>query len=285
MKKICVVNFWERAFDGDFFDYFFRMAFNDLTYTDNPHEADLVVTSVFGNVYTDPAKTLAYIGENIRPSFVGYNHSLSFDYDTYGGRNFRLPLWYARLAWDGFEQKPRHDNTHNHGYEQLIPIKQLTQPRKLDIKAKDKFCALIANNPEGLRINLYNSISEYKQVDGYGNMFGNPLRKSKFAILPEYKFCLCPENSVYDGYITEKLIDAYAGLTVPIYSGDASVAEDFNYRAFLNYQEIKDVEALVNYLIDYDENLEWYQDMYEEPLITKEPKLDDAIQFVRSIVK
>ena len=285
MKTICVVNFWEGAFDGDFLDFFFRSCFGDIAYTSNPHTADLIITSVFGNTQTEPDKTLAFIGENVRPNFMGYSHSLSFDWDTYGGRNVRLPLWYARLAWDGFEQKPRRDNHHNHGYEQLIPIKPLTRPRKLDIKAKDKFCALIANNPEGLRINLYNSISEYKQVDGYGNMFGRPLRKSKFAILPEYKFSLCPENSIYDGYITEKLIDAYAGLTLPIYSGDISVDKDFNYKAFLNYQEIKDVEALINYLIDYDENLEWYRDMYEEPLLLKEPTLDDAIQFVRSLIK
>jgi len=285
VKKLCVVNFWEGAFDGDFFDYFFRTCFGDVSYIDNPHEADLIITSVFGNVSTDPAKTIAYIGENIRPSFVGYNHSLSFDYDTYGGRNHRLPLWYARLAWDGFEQKRRHDNHHNHGYEQLIPIRQLTQSRKLDISSKDKFCALIANNPEGLRINLYNSISKYKQVDGYGNMFNNPLRKSKFAILPEYKFCLCPENSVYDGYVTEKLIDAYAGLTVPVYSGTMSVDCDFNEHAFLNYMNYKDMSKFVKEIeaIDYLEAS--YKRMYEQPLLLEKPKLDDAIQFVRSIVK
>jgi len=283
--KLSVVNFWEGAFDGDFFEYFFRICFGDVTYTHDHHSADLVITSVFGNVGTDPSKTLAFIGENIRPSFMGYNHSLSFDYDTYGGRNFRLPLWYARLAWDGFEQKPRHDNHHNHGYEQLIPIRQLTQPRKLDIKAKDKFCALIANNPEGLRINLYNSISKYKPVHGYGNMFGNPLRKSKFALLPEYKFCLCPENSLYDGYVTEKLIDAYAGLTVPIYSGDISVIDDFNDKAFLNYQNARNMDWFVDTVKVFDTNIAHYQYMYEQPLLAKEPKLDDAINFVRSIVK
>lgn len=283
--KLCVVNFWQGAFDGDFFDYFFRTAFPDLTYINNPHEADLIITSVFGNVFTDPSKTLAYIGENIRPNFVAHSYSLSFDYDTYNGRNFRLPLWYSRLAWDGFEQKPRHDNAHNHGYEQLIDIKSLTRPRKLDIKAKDKFCALIANNPEGLRINLYNSISKYKQVDGYGNMFRNPLRKSKFAILPEYKFCLCPENSLYDGYITEKLIDAYAGLTVPLYSGDFSVDSDFNEWAFLNYQNTRDMKQFVDNVKWWDEHLESYQFTYEQPLLREEPKLDDAIAFVRSIVK
>jgi hypothetical protein len=161
----------------------------------------------------------------------------------------------------------------------------LTQHRSLDLKSKDKFCALIANNPEGLRINLFNSISQYKQVDGYGNMFGNPLRKSKFAILPEYKFCLCPENSVYDGYVTEKLIDAYAGLTVPLYSGDISVAEDFNYKSFLNYQETKNMGNFVEYVRGWDNNDEMYKYTYEQPLLLEEPKLDDAIQFVRSIVK
>ena len=285
MKKLCVINFWDGAFDGDFFEFFFQQALGGFEYTDNPHDADLIVTSVFGNAQYDKRKTIAFIGENIRPSYMGYDYSLSFDHDTYSGRNFRLPLWYSRLAWDGFEQKPRRDNMHNHGYEQLIPIKPLTQRRKLDIESKDKFCALIANNPEGLRVNLYNSISKYKQIDGYGNMFGNPLRKSKFAILPEYKFCLCPENSIYDGYITEKLIDAYAGLTVPVYSGDASVAEDFNYMAFLNYQEFKDMSRFVEYVRGWDNNQEMYRYTYEQPLLDHEPSLDGAIQFVRSIVK
>ncbi|MEI6880735.1 MAG: glycosyltransferase family 10 [Bacteroidota bacterium] len=283
--KLCVVNFWEGAFDGDFFDFFFRSCFADLTYTTNPHEADLVVTSVFGNVQTDPAKTLSYIGENIRPSYIGYSHSLSFDYDTYGGRNHRLPLWYSRLAWDGFEQKPRRVGSNNHGYEPLIPIKPLLKRRKLDMTKKDKFCALIAGNPEGLRINLFHGISKYKQVDGYGNMFGRSLRQSKFDVLPEYKFCLCPENSIYDGYITEKLIDAYAGGTIPIYSCNDSVYWEFNEHSFLNYQSYPHVDHFVNTIKVFEEDADAYKRFYEEPLLLEEPKLDKAIAFVRSIVK
>lgn len=283
--KLCVTNFWDGAFDGDFFDFFFRYCFPDLIYTDNQHDADLVVTSVFGHIQTDPRKTLAYIGENVRPSFIGYNYSLSFDYDSYGGRNHRLPLWYARLAWDGFVEKPRRVGSNNHGYEPLIDIKSLMRPRKLDMTGKDKFCALIAGNPEGLRINLYNSISQYKQVDGYGNMFGKALRQSKFDLLKEYKFCLCPENSIYDGYVTEKLIDAYAGGTLPIYSGDVSVINDFNDAAYINYQFVRDMDMLVKKVMRTDLADEVYKTMYEQPLLIKEPKLDDAIQFVRSIVK
>lgn len=285
MKKVCVVNFWDGAFDGDFFEFFFNKALGGMQYTDNPHEADVVISSVFGHTHTDPKKTIMYIGENVRPSYVGYDYSLSFDWDTYGGRNFRLPLWWSRLAWDGFEQKPRRVGSNNHGYEQLIPIKSLTQPRKLDIKAKDKFCVMVAGNPEGLRVNMYKQLSQYKQVDGYGNMFGNSLRKSKFAILPEYKFCLCPENSVYDGYVTEKLIDAYAGLTVPIYSGTMSVDCDFNERAFLNYMNTKNMDWFTDTVKIFDTSMEHYQYMYEQPLLKEEPSLKEAFAFVHNAVK
>ena len=283
MKKVCVINFWDGAFDGDFFEFFFSTALSGIEYTNNPYEADVVISSVFGNVRAESRKTIMYIGENMRPSYAGYDYSLSFDHDTYGGRNFRLPLWYARLAWHGFEQKQRQVGGNNHGYEQLIDIKSLLRPRKLDMSIKSKFCAMIAGNPEGLRINMFNSISQYKPVHGYGNMFGNSLRKSKFAVLPEYKFCLCPENSVYEGYVTEKLVDAYAGLTVPLYSG--AVSDGFNGDAFLNYQDYKNMDKFVKEIeaIDYLEAS--YKRMYEQPLLTKEPKLDDAIQFVRSIVE
>ena len=283
MKKVCVVNFWDGAFDGDFFEFFFRTAFDGIDYVLNPYEADVIISSVFGHTQTDPKKTIMYIGENVRPNYLGYNHSLSFDYDNYGGRNFRLPLWWSRLAWDGFVQKPRKPNAHNHGYEQLLDIKSLMQPRTLDMSIKDKFCAMIAGNPEGLRVNLFNTLSQYEQVDGYGLMFGNSLRKSKFAILPEYKFCLCPENSIYDGYVTEKLIDAYAGLTVPLYSGDISVKEDFNTKAFINYQDFKRIEIFLHDISWFNREFGLYKEMYEQPLLFKEPSLNDAIQFVRSI--
>ena len=283
--KLCVVNFWEGAFDGDFLDFFFRTCFGYFDYSSNPDTADLIVTSVFGYTQTDPNKTLAFIGENVRPSFVGYNRSLSFDWDTYGGRNLRFPLWYARLAWPGFVQSPRKPNSHNHGYEDLISIDSLTKGRTLDLSQKTKFCAMVAGNPEGLRINLYNSISEYKQVDGYGNMFNRPLRKSKFDLLKDYKFSLCPENSIYDGYVTEKLLDAYAGGTLPLYSGTLSVKRDFNEYAFLNYQRLPDMNHYVDSIEGFDTADQLYKTYYEMPLLEKEPKLDDAIQFVRSIVK
>jgi hypothetical protein len=283
--KLSVINFWDGAFDGDFFDFFFRRCFTDLNYTNRLNEADLVVTSVFGRRKSDPAKTVCFIGENIRPSYAEYSYSLSFDYDPYGGRNHRLPLWWARLAWDGFEQKPRRARSNNHGFEGLIPIKPLLQKRKLDLTLKKEFCAMIAGKAEGLRLNLFSGVSEHRKVHGFGNMFGKPLRKSKFDVLPEYKFCLCPENSIYSGYTTEKLLDAYAGGTVPIYSGDLGKYHEFNSNAFINYYDTQNAEDMTQSIKKYDEDDSEYTNIYQEPLLLKEPKLDDAIAFVRGLVK
>ena len=88
---------------------------------------------------------------------------------------------------------------------------------------------------------------------------------------------------MYEGYVTEKLIDAYAGLTVPLYSG--AVSDGFNGDAFLNYQDYKNMDKFVKEIeaIDYLEAS--YKRMYEQPLLTKEPSLNDAIAFVRSVVK
>jgi hypothetical protein len=116
-------------------------------------------------------------------------------------------------------------------------------------------------------------------------MFNNSLRQSKFSILPEYKFCLCPENSIYDGYITEKLLDAYAGGTVPIYSGTLSVDCDFHEGAYLNYISTKDMAWFVQTIQAIDESKELYEAMYTKPLLWEEPSLDNALDFVRNIVQ
>jgi hypothetical protein len=284
--KLCVVDFWEDAFDGDFFEYFFKTALGDYERVTNPDEADVVIKSVFGNTPSDPKKTIMYIGENMRPSYMGYDYSLSFDYDDYDGRNCRLPLWYSRLEWEGFKYKTRKPNRLHHGYEELIPINTLTSRREVeDGIAKKHFCVLVANNPEGLRINLYNTLSQYKQVEGFGNMFNRPLVQSKFEIMPYYKFALCPENSIYEGYVTEKLIDAYAGGCVPLYSGTVSVSDDFNHKAFLNYRAFNSMTDFVSEVKYLDNNPQIYMDTYRQPLLDKKPSLNHVLAFMHNTLQ
>ena len=67
---------------------------------------------------------------------------------------------------------------------------------------------------------------QYKHIDSggkYKNNIGAPVA-DKLAFLSEGKFNIAFENSSANGYTTEKLIEAFAAGTIPLYWGDESVS-------------------------------------------------------------
>ena len=90
--KIYFVDFWSNF---NLNDNFFTQHLNsvyDIEIT--PENPDVLFYSVFGiNHRFYNCKRVFFTGENIRPDFRRCDFSLSFDYDEYGGRNFRLPLY------------------------------------------------------------------------------------------------------------------------------------------------------------------------------------------------
>ena len=104
--KICINNFWQNAFDGDFFQHVLNLACdNNYEVVEDGNNADVVISSVFGNIRYPKDKTIFIIGENIRPNYRICKYSLSMDVDNYCGHNCYLPLWYSKIAWPGFKCK------------------------------------------------------------------------------------------------------------------------------------------------------------------------------------
>lgn len=288
--QICMVNFWQSAFKGDFFEFLLKHATDGkYEFVKDGNNADVVLSSVFGNTKYPKEKTISIIGENVRPNFLNCKFSMSHDLDSYYGKNFYLPLWYAKIAWPGFKYKLNAE-FNNHPHEQdgygYIRLESLTSKRTLKLNQdKKKFCAMINSNPEILRLNLYAFIhSFYKKVDGYGPIFGNVTKLPKSKILKEYKFCLCPENSYYPGYITEKLIEAWHSGTIPIWSGSLLSKGFINTNAFLNYQNFNEMDKFIQKIIRLDKNDEEYLDMFQQPLLTKKPEIKPAIDFFRRAI-
>ena len=290
--RVCFINFWPGAFDSannvGFLIYLFSQAFGTIERTDDVHSASVVVSSVFGREPSPAHKTIQYIGENARPNFAVCRYALSFDYDSYCGRNQRLPLWWWRLNWPGFERmQPRttpEPGASNHGFEPLIEIDALLRPRPLENPAARQFLVLVAGNPEPLRIALYMAMQGIGPTVGYGNMFRNPLRRSKFEVLSQFRFCLCPENGIYPGYHTEKLVDAWYGGCVPLYSGDRMLDRDFNPRALVNYQDVLQMDAFIESVRRLENDPEAYRAVHGEPLLLARPSLTAAVQFLRAAV-
>ena len=100
--------------------------------------------------------------------------------------------------------------------------------------------------------------------------------------MTNYAFNLCPENSLFPGYYTEKVPEAFLCKTLPISWMDNNVKFDFNEKSFVN---------LLNYSKDnYLEIIHLLKDnsflkkFVNEPLLLKEPNLENEISFVKKII-
>lgn len=279
--KICYLDFWP-GFDvnSNWFNLLFGEYFEnkDLVFSNDPADADIIVASNFGNerlkTSSSHAIKLFYTGENERAQLDWADYSLSFDFDTYNGRNLRLPHWYLYVNWWNEPNFP-------HAQISLDQLNHKWNPE--EIWERQKYCAIIIGNPVPNRIKIATMIDNtFGKVDAYGRVFGNTFDGDKVKLLENYKFNICFENSITDGYVTEKFFQAKVAGCIPIYYGHSSYAKDFNPACGINYA-------------DYDGDVDFMNELYnlktkdkfilkaKEPLFYKTPNLDFVYDFLRTI--
>lgn len=61
--------------------------------------------------------------------------------------------------------------------------------------------------------------------------------RDKLVALSKYRFVLCYENTVFPGYVTEKVFDAFFAGSIPIYLGAPDIEELIPSEAFLDARE------------------------------------------------
>lgn len=94
---------------------------------------------------------------------------------------------------------------------------------------------------------LYEKLARSQEIDLYGlNWPNNPvigmhgLTKDKIAALQQYGYSLVIENSLYPGYVTEKLADSILAGIPAIYFGDAKKAEQRFPGTFVSMKELSE---------------------------------------------
>lgn len=75
----------------------------------------------------------------------------------------------------------------------------------------------------------------------------------KFEVLKRYKFSICFENSIFGGYITEKILDSIFAGCVPVYWGAPDITSYIPKDVFIDFREFKDYDDLNEYLKAVDE--------------------------------
>lgn len=281
---IAFTHFWD-GFDveGGFLPYLLRRAFGSFHLADRLRRADLILTSVFPHAPSKvPEKTVAFIWENVRPDYDLYARSISCDFDSYGGRNVRAPAWWGQIAWDG----PRRQNINaqlHHGYEERVELERLMKPRPARARP-GRFCAYVAANPVLYRRRAVEALERIAPVDQFGAAADRPLPRSKYELLPDYRFNLCFENSTFPGYHTEKPLQAWVGGCVPLYWSAPWWTLDFNPGAIINRVDFPSLEDFAERVAEVETTPGLWEEIAAEPLLLQPPTLDGVIQFLRDAV-
>lgn len=98
-----------------------------------------------------------------------------------------------------------------------------------------------------------NAVGDQKTLKNINGCYRGKVT-SKIETLRGYKYTLCFENTVFKGYVTEKIFDAMFAGSVPIYLGAPDIAKYVPAGAFINIKDFADWNALYDYLINISEN-------------------------------
>lgn len=141
--------------------------------------------------------------------------------------------------------------------------------------AKTKFCSFIVSgykkHKNHNRVAFFQKLSKYKKVDSGGKVLNNiggtvpPGSFGKIDFLRQYKFNICFENRSFPGYTTEKIFEPFAARCMPIYWGNPLIHEEFNPKSFLNYFDFPNEDALIEKIIELDQDDSKYMEYLRQP--------------------
>ena len=262
--KISFADFWDGFdYNNNFFRDLILSIDNSYNFIPFSNDTDILIYSCFGkshNKVSPKVKKIFYTGENLRPNYNDCQYSLTFDFDSYSGKNIRLPLWVLQIDWFN---KINYTNP-----QYVIPLEYI-KANPLTRKNKDKFCCIVFNSRSPHRWEIIEKLGKYKKVDCYGKPFGNWFygEDNKLKTMSDYKFNICFENSISPGYYTEKMIHAKTAGCLPLYWADNGCEKDFNKNSFLNLYNFNNLDEFVEKIIELDKDDLAYSQITKEYLL------------------
>jgi alpha(1,3/1,4) fucosyltransferase len=227
MITLSYVNFWKDPTNDNYFTQFINKNIDNVQIVNYNNNPDILIASVFGGiniVQNSKAKCkIFYYGENL-DRYSPYNNEkllldtfdlvVGFKYTDLEKKQIRFPLWL--MYYKFYNYKPEHN---------IIDYIETKYKKNIKKEYKTVFTTLIARHDRGgQRTKIYNEIVN----NNYGivmcpsnlkkntNSIGNTT-EDKINYISKSIYNICPENSTFEGYFTEKLIQAFEGGTIPFY--------------------------------------------------------------------
>lgn len=207
--------------------------------------------SVFGhdNLKYEDSIRIFWTGENVIPDFNICDYAIGFAKIEFEDRYKRVPLYYF----------------YKEDYKKAMVKNDYVDTSLLN----RKFCNYIYSNgnADPSRDYFFKELSKYKNVDSGGRHLNNIGESidDKLDFQSKYKFSIAFENSSANGYVTEKILQAFAARTIPIYWGDSNISDDFNTKAFINCHDYDSFDDVIQKIIEIDNDDDEYIKMMMEP--------------------
>jgi len=237
-------------------NYFYKLLSEryDIELCDQP---DFLIYACYGHEHRlHSCVRIFFSGESDLPDFTECDYSVAS----------------AKLADPRHLQMPNYTDPYYGDAQDLI--KKNDDPEKI-LASKTKFCSFIISgyNPKKNRnrVDFFHRLSKYKKVDSGGRKFNNiggPIpggSRGKIDFLRQYKFNIAFENRRLPGYTTEKIFEPMIARCLPIYWGNPEINEEFNPRSFLNAADFPSEEALIEKIIELDNDDAKYLEYLRQP--------------------
>lgn len=270
LLKVWYTDFWPNFDMQDNFIVQALIKYFDLEF-DEAHP-QIIFGSVFGHdvVKYQNCVKVQFTGENTRPNFEMYDYCIGFD-RIQDERYLRYPLY---LIYESAYEKALHKH-------EIVDMKNFM---------RRGFCSrVVSNGKSETRETFFERLNRVKSVASGGREKNNLSNRipvaNKDDFLQQYKFNLAFENSCYDGYITEKIIEAWAAGTIPIYWGSKDIGEEFNPKAFINYNDYASEQELINYILSIENDEEVLEKYLKSPIYIKQQQGTEELEdFLNRIV-
>lgn len=253
--KIKFVGFWV-GFDvqSNFITELLKKHYT-LEFSDEPQ---YLFSSCFSDEYMDyDCVRIFYTGENFFPDFNMFDYAMGLDYLDMGDRYIRFNQFLLPQYRNDYEHMLRKHEQPLHALEQ-----------------KEGFASMVVSSGRACakqRDMIFDKLSEYQFVASggrYRNNIGMPEGvPDKLEFQKKYKFALCFENCKHPGYLTEKLLQAFAAEAIPIYWGDPLADKVFSEKAFINCNKFESLDDVLMQVKAINENDELYLEMLRTPAL------------------
>ena len=210
---------------------------------------------------------IMFCGENFVPDYNLVDYSICQYPIEYYGRNCYFPCGVeaftnGRMFFRELQDKPRQ-------YDENF------------LKSKEFFASFIASHDSenNIRGDFFKALNERKRVESAGSYLNNMpdgktvnwLDGSKEDFLKKCKFSLCFESTKHEGFITEKIVEAFYNDTIPVYYGSSNVSEIFNPKAFVDISDYPCFDAAIDRILEIENSDKLYLEMMNQPIFN-DPK-------------